>query len=37
VFIVAFTGGTLDLRFFSFVPAVLWLFLALMRRADADS
>jgi O-Antigen ligase len=36
VFIVAFTGATLDLRFFSFVPAVLWLFLALMRRADAD-
>jgi O-antigen ligase len=37
VFLIAFTGATLDLRFFSFVPAVLWLFLALMRRADADS
>jgi hypothetical protein len=36
VFVVAFTGTTLDLRFFSFVPAVLWLFLALMRRAQAD-
>lgn len=36
VFVIAFTGATLDLRFFSFVPAVLWLFLALMRRAAAD-
>jgi O-Antigen ligase len=35
VFVIAFTGGTLDLRFFSFVPMVLWLFLALMRRAEA--
>jgi O-antigen ligase len=33
VFVIAFTGATLDLRFFSFVPAVLWLFLAMMRRA----
>jgi O-antigen ligase len=36
VFVIVFTGATLDLRFFSFVPAVLWLFLALMRRAAAD-
>ena len=34
VFVIALTGATLDLRFFSFVPMVLWLFLALMRRAD---
>jgi hypothetical protein len=34
VSVIALTGATLDLRFFSFVPMVLWLFLALMRRAD---
>lgn len=34
VVVVAVTGATLDLRFFSFVPMILWLFLGLMRRAD---
>jgi O-antigen ligase len=37
VFVVAFNGATLDYRFFSFVPMVLWLFLGLMRRADLVS
>jgi O-antigen ligase len=32
VLVVALSASTLDLRFFSFVPAVPWLFLGLMRR-----
>ena len=32
VAVVALSAATLDLRFFSFVPAVPWIFLGLMRR-----
>lgn len=32
VFVIGMTATTLDYRFFSFVPAVPWLFLGLMRR-----
>lgn len=34
VAVVALTGATLDLRFFSFVPMIVWLLVGLMRRSD---
>lgn len=35
VVVVALTGTTLDYRFFSFAPMLLWLFLGLVRRRTA--
>ena len=34
---VMLSAATFDLRFFSFIPMLPWLFLALIRRADADA
>jgi O-antigen ligase len=33
ILVILLTGATLDFRFFSFVPAVLWLLLGLLRKA----
>ncbi len=32
ILVIAINGGTLDYRFFSFIPMVAWLFLGLLRR-----